>query len=50
MRKEITWKSDKENHGIGLKSVKNLLNKYNGFMKNEDKGDYYEAEIMLWNV
>lgn len=48
--KEITWKSDKENHGIGLKSVKNLLNKYNGFMKNEDKGDYYEAEIMLWNV
>lgn len=45
---EKTWKSDKLNHGIGLKSVKKLVDRYNGAMKNEDKGKIYEVNIILW--
>lgn len=45
---EITWKTDKKNHGIGLNSVKRLINKYNGAIGNEDKGDFYEVNIIIW--
>ncbi|UZT06167.1 GHKL domain-containing protein [Clostridium sp. LQ25] len=45
---EKTWKSDKLNHGIGLKSVKKLVDKYNGAMNDEDKGEIYEVNIILW--
>lgn len=48
--KDETWKKDRKNHGIGLKSVKKILNKYNGFMSNKDIGDDYEVNIMLWNI
>ena len=46
---EKTWKADKLNHGIGLKSVKKLVDRYNGAMNNEDKGEIYEVNIILWN-
>ncbi|MDO5517567.1 MAG: ATP-binding protein [Clostridium sp.] len=46
--KEKTWKTDKENHGIGLKSVQRVVNKYNGAMRNEDKGNLYDVNIILW--
>ncbi|OOM16685.1 sensor histidine kinase [Clostridium saccharobutylicum] len=45
-----TWKKDKENHGIGLKSVKKIVNKYNGIITCEDKNTDYEVNIMMWNV
>jgi len=45
-----TWKKDRKRHGIGLKSVKKILDKYNGFMSNKDIGDDYEVDIMLWNI
>ncbi|UZT06169.1 GHKL domain-containing protein [Clostridium sp. LQ25] len=48
MLEENTWKSDKKNHGIGLNSVKKLVNKYNGAIANEDKGDFYEVNIIIW--
>lgn len=45
-----TWKKDKENHGLGLKSVRKIVSKYNGIITNEDKNTYYEVNIMMWNV
>lgn len=45
-----TYKKDKENHGLGLKSVKKIVNKYNGIITNEDNNTYYEVNIMMWNV
>ncbi len=45
-----TWKKDKDNHGLGLKSVRKIVNKYNGIIINEDKNTYYEVNIMMWNV
>ena len=47
--KEKTWKEDKKNHGIGIKSIKKIIGKYNGFMENKDCGEYYEVSIMLWS-
>ena len=45
-----TWKKDKENHGLGLKSVKKIVDKHNGIITCEDNNTYYEVNIMLWNV
>ncbi|EHJ02384.1 ATP-binding region ATPase domain protein [Clostridium sp. DL-VIII] len=45
-----TWKKDKDNHGLGLKSVRKIVSKYNGIITNEDKNTYYEVNIMMWNV
>lgn len=45
-----TWKKDKDNHGLGLKSVRKVVSKYNGIITNEDKNTYYEVNIMMWNV
>lgn len=45
-----TWKDNELDHGIGLKSVKKVIKKYNGFMENIDKGGYYEVKIILWNI
>lgn len=44
------WKKDKENYGIGFKSVKKIVNKYNGIIICEDKNIDYEVNIMMWNV
>lgn len=45
-----TWKKDKDNHGLGLKSVRKIVSKYNGIITNDDKNTYYEVNIMMWNV
>lgn len=45
-----TLKKDKENHGLGLKSVQKIVDKYNGIITNEDHNTYYEINIMMWNV
>ena len=47
--KEKTLKEDKKNHGIWIKSIKKIIDKYNGFMENKDCGEYYEVSIMLWS-
>ena len=42
------WKFDNQNHGVGLKMVNKLVNKYNWSMGNEDKGNFYEVNIIIW--
>lgn len=45
-----TWKSDKENHGIGLNSVKKIADKYSGTLVTEDNGDNYHTQVIMWNI
>ncbi|KHD15519.1 sensor histidine kinase [Clostridium butyricum] len=47
---EKTWKEDKENHGLGLKSVEKIANKYSGILNYEDKINRYEVNVIMWNV
>lgn len=43
----VTTKSDKENHGIGLKNVSKAVNKYKGFINIQDKGKEFLVDIAL---
>lgn len=45
-----TTKCDRENHGIGIKSVSRLVEKYNGKIMFEDKIDYFEVYAVLLDV
>ena len=42
-----TSKKDKENHGIGLNNVKNVVDHYNGLMDLEDDGNMFKVNIAL---
>ena len=44
----ITSKSDKKNHGIGLTSIKNAVEKYDGIMEINTKGKVFELNILLY--
>ena len=43
----ITWKTNKANHGIGLISIKNLIDKYKGAIENNVKNHVFKSTIML---
>lgn len=45
-----TTKKYKERHGIGLRSVQNIVNKYNGVIQVLDKENCFEVHIMLYDV
>lgn len=42
-----TTKKDKENHGLGLKIVRETIEESNGIFKTELKGNYFWAKFML---
>jgi sensor histidine kinase regulating citrate/malate metabolism len=46
---ETTLKRDKQNHGIGLQSVKSIVDKYQGNIKISKERDIYQTEIWLPN-
>lgn len=43
-----TSKKDIFGHGIGLKSVSKIVNKYSGTMDTQDYGDYFEVKMLLY--
>ncbi|MGX4598328.1 ATP-binding protein [Faecalimicrobium sp. JNUCC 81] len=43
----ISSKTDRDFHGIGLKSVENSLNKYNGEFRFKDLGNEFELDIYI---
>ena len=45
-----TWKRDKENHGLGLQSVRKIVDKYNGIITCEDKNTFYEVNLIMWDI
>ena len=44
----ITTKRDKKNHGIGLKSVKRIIDKYRGEMVIQEQEGSFLVKIMLY--
>ena len=44
-----TTKKDKKNHGLGLISVKNIVNKYNGDITFSSENLVFEASLVLYN-
>lgn len=43
-----TWKVDKLNHGIGLISIKNILNKYNGDYSIETEENCFKISMVMY--
>ena len=43
----ITWKTNKGNHGIGLISIKSLIDKYEGAIENTFENHVFKSIIML---
>ncbi|MDF2949447.1 MAG: hypothetical protein K0R07_1479 [Sedimentibacter sp.] len=48
-RKLITTKEDKENHGIGLGSVQQSLEKYNGAMEIHHRDKMFYVDVLIYN-
>ena len=46
----VTTKPDKENHGRGVKSIRKVVDKYDGTIEFEDKGDTFEVTGILYEV
>lgn len=44
----VTTKADKENHGMGLCSVKNAVSKYNGAMNISTDNSMFKVQILLY--
>ncbi len=44
----LSLKDDKENHGIGLSNIENIVNQYNGDMRIDNKSDIYQTDIILY--
>jgi sensor histidine kinase YesM len=47
--KFMTTKKDKQNHGIGLSSIRNVLKKYNGTINVDYNSSTFEVNILLYN-
>ncbi len=45
----LTTKTQKENHGIGLKNVKRVVEKYNGILKTDYDARWFSIELMLFS-
>ena len=48
MGNPVTTKSDEENHGMGLGSVKNAVSKYNGVMNISTDNNMFKVQILLY--
>lgn len=46
----VTTKPDKEKHGRGVKSIRKVVDKYDGTVEFEDKGDTFEVTGILYEV
>ena len=46
----VTTKPDKENHGRGVRSIRKVVDKYDGTIEFEDKGDTFDVTGILYEV
>ncbi len=46
----MTDKADAANHGIGLKNITEVVEKYNGIMRASYENGIYETDIVLFDV
>lgn len=54
-QKEITNisesdKLDKRNHGMGIKSIRRVIRKYEGVIEFSDEGDMFIVDACLYNI
>ena len=43
-------KRDVHNHGIGVSSIKSIVNKYDGYIEFADKGEKFEVDVSLYGM
>ena len=48
MELNITVVDDKDGHGIGLRSVRNIVNRYNGSMVIETHNGIFNVSILMY--
>lgn len=44
----LTRKESKDNHGLGLLSIQNVLDKYNGLLKTQYDDKWFEASVIMY--
>ena len=44
----VTRKEDKKNHGVGIKSVEEVLKKYDGILRIKDESGVFTAEVLMY--
>lgn len=50
MNIKTTSKHDVHNHGIGVSSIENIVNKYGGYVEFIDKGEEFEVAVSLYGI
>ncbi|MDY4968921.1 MAG: GHKL domain-containing protein [Lachnospiraceae bacterium] len=43
----MTTKSDRHNHGIGLRVIHSIVKKYNGIINTSMQSGYFTVDVML---
>ena len=46
----LTTKGDKNEHGLGLRIVENIINRHSGQMIIDDKENYSRIKVLLYNI
>ena len=46
----LTTKGDKNEHGLGLRIVENIINRHSGQMIIDDKENYFRIKVLLYNI
>ena len=49
-RNYLTTKGDKNEHGLGLRIVENIINRHSGQMIIDDKENYFRIKVILYNI
>lgn len=49
-RNYLTTKGDKNEHGLGLRIVENIINRHNGQMIVDDKDNYFKIKVLLYDI
>lgn len=49
-RNYLTTKENKNEHGLGLRIVENIINRHNGQMIIDDKDNYFKIKVLLYEM
>lgn len=49
-RNYLTTKVNKNEHGLGLQIIENIINRHNGQMIIDDKDNYFKIKVLLYNI
>ena len=46
----VTTKENREEHGLGLRIVENIVNRYDGQIIIEEEDNYFKVKVLLYNI